>query len=251
MKTFANTYPQLMNQAGALEFDERDLIRLRDGYDLAVRYVDGVYRSKGVPFLCHLVRTSSIVMTETRSVDVVVATMLHAVYFLHYFRGSRRRGPRVSDRAFLRDKIGVRAEALVRSYPTLPWNEYGVIRGYTESIDRLSEKTRDLLLMQLANELEEHLDASSAYLSDSLHQPRYLIFGEDYIELAEALGHENLAAALREAFDLCRRTEVPAALKRETAGSYELRSRLLKANLIERLVSAIRRARTARTSRKN
>jgi hypothetical protein len=126
-----------------------------------------------------------------------------------------------------------------------------VIRGYTESIDLLSEETRDLLLMQLANELEEQLDASSAYLSDPLQQPRYLIFGDDYIELAEALGHENLAAALREAFDLCRRTEVPAALKRDTAGSYELRSRLLKANLVERLGSALRRARTARTSRKN
>ena len=56
MKAFAITYPQLMNQAAASGFAERDIIRLRDGYDLAVRFVDGVYRSKSVPFLCHLVR---------------------------------------------------------------------------------------------------------------------------------------------------------------------------------------------------
>jgi hypothetical protein len=248
MKDYAITYPQLMNQAAALGFDEGDLIRLRDGHELAVRLVDGIYRSKGDPFLCHLVRTSSIVMTQTRSIEVIVATMLHAVYFLHYFRGSRRRGPRASDRAFLRDKIGERAESLVNSYPGLPWNETGVLQGYIEAAERHSEQTRNLLLMSLANELEEHLDASSAYLDYTPNQPRYLLLGDDYIELAEALGHGELAADLREAFDLCRRTDVPPALKREAAGSYELRARLFEANPVERLGSALRRARSARTN---
>ena len=249
MKPFAITYPQLMNQAAAFGFGERDLIRLRDGYDLTVRFVDGIYRSKGVPFLCHLVRTSSIVMTETRSTDVIVASMLHAVYFLHCFRGSTRRGPRASDRAFLRDQIGSRAEALVYAYPTFAWNEPGVFDGYKRALDRHSDMTRDLLLMHLANELEEHLDASSAYLSDCKSPPRYVVFGDDYIDLAKALGHDKLASALAEAFESCRHSNVPFAVKRDTAGSYELRSRLLKANLMERLGAVLRRARTARLSR--
>jgi hypothetical protein len=243
---FAITYPQLMNQAAGLGLESRDLVRLHEGHELAVRLVDGIYRKQGVPFLCHLVRTASIVMTETRSVDVILAAMLHAVHFLHYFQGSGRRGPRASDRAFLRDIIGSHAETLVSRYGDFAWNEPGVVRGYAETADQHSAETRELLLMQLANELEDHLDAVTAYLDVSEPGARDASFGAEYIELAEALGHNALALSLNEAFDLCRRTEVPSSVRRQRIGSYELRSRLWKANVVERLGSALRRFRANR-----
>jgi hypothetical protein len=64
MRSFALTYPQLMNQAIAAALDTEAVVRLRATYELAERFADGVYRPQGEPFLCHLVRTASIVLAE-------------------------------------------------------------------------------------------------------------------------------------------------------------------------------------------
>jgi hypothetical protein len=230
-----------MNQAAQLGFDEPELIRLHQAHELATRLVDGLYRTQGVPFLCHLVRAASIIMAETRSIEVILAGMLHAVYFLHYFDGSGRRGPRRSDREFLRRRIGAHAERLVALYAEFPWNEPGVIHGYAEAVREQSAETHELLLMKLANELEDHLDAAPSFVTRADAAPRHARFGAEYVALAAAMGRDALASDLREAFDLCRRTEVSPALSKRRAGSYELRSRLWKANVVERVGAAMRR----------
>jgi hypothetical protein len=212
--------------------------------------VDGIYREQGVPFLCHLIRTASITLSETHSVDVALAAMLHAVYFLHYFEGSSRRGPRAADRVFLRARIGEHAERLVERYAALVWNEPGMIVAYAEQADRHSSETKELLLMKLANELDDHLDAATAYVETSAGERRYDRFGDEYVALAEALGYELLAADLREALDLCRVTEAPNALVRRSSGSWQLRSRLWQANPIERIGSMLRRLRARRGRRR-
>lgn len=250
MRDFAMTYPQLMNQAARLNVAEADLIRLRDGYELAQRLSDGLYRKEGAPFLCHLVRTASIVLVEVegRDLDVVLATLLHAVYFLHYFERSSRRGPRAADRRFLRTRIGERAERLVTQCGAMSWNDADSLRGYLDDAGDSRSETRQLLLMQLANELEDHLDAAVAYAPHVAANTAYLRHGALYVALAERLGHAILAGELREAFEACRRTEVPAAVTQSGHGSYELTSRLWTANLVERMGSSLRRYRERRSS---
>lgn len=245
MRDFAITYPQLMNQAARYNLSHPDLIRLRDGHDLAQRLVDGLYRKDGEPFLCHLIRTASIVLAEVegRNLDPVLAALVHAVYFLHYFTGSRRRGPRRSDRAFLRERIGPVAERLVDRYTGFPWGKPDVMRGYISAIDEQSEETRTLILMQLANELEDHLDAAPVFVPPDSGTAHDFSYGDDFVALAEALGRKQLAADLRDALEMCRSARVTPALTQPHHGSYELRDRLWRANVVERVGGALRRRR--------
>lgn len=246
MRSFSITYPQLVAQAVACGFTDGDLARIRATHEVAMGLVDGIYRKQGAPFLCHLVRTASIAMAETRSIDVTLAALVHAAYFLHCFSGSRRRGPRQGDRLFLKGVIGEIAEALVRGYPDLAWNRPGVFDDYAARVDVLDKTTRRLVTMKLCNELEDHLDAAPAFLPLAEDRRRYLRFGKDYVALARALGRDELAADLDEAMERCRSAGIPPALLCDSTGSFELRTRLWLANPIERLGSALRRRRSRR-----
>jgi len=245
MRSFAMTYPQLMNQAVAVGFADADLLRLRDAHELARGLVDGLYRKYSTPFLCHLIRTASITMSETRSTDVVLAALLHAVYILNTFDGSSRRGPRRSDRDLLRARIGPAAEELITLYSETPWHRPEVLEAHAQNAASHPPRTRGLLLMVLANELEDHLDAAEAYagsvgegMPDDRHAAACFV-------LAEGLGHHALASDLREAFELSRNASVAPILRTGREGSYEAK-RLWRANPLERLGEALRRYRTSR-----
>lgn len=239
------TYPQIMGQAAQYGLAEPDLLRLSEVHFIAQRLVDGVYRKDGQPFLCHLIRTASIVMAETeaRDLDAVCAAMLHAVYFLHYFKNSSRRGPRRADRQFLRDKLGERGERLVHRYGDMAWNDEAGMRGYLDNLHSLDAETRLLILLQLCNELEDHLDDAAAYGPGTLKSLRFV---SEYVALAEGLGHPQLASEIRQAFDACRDAQVLRGLVQPYRGSYELKHRLWLANPLELLGGWLRRWRANR-----
>lgn len=240
MRSFAITYPQLMNQALGAGLAPDELVRLARAHELAQGLYDGLYRKHRVPFLCHGIRTASIALAESRSLEVVIASMLHAVYFLHVFAGSDRRGPRSSDRTFLRERIGEAAEMRVARYGELPWDEPEALRGYVRDASRHPPLTRDLLWMKLANELEDHLDAAAAYTAPQGLPGARVPFAADYVALAEALGHHELAGELQQALERCGATDVPPALRSRHRGSYRA-ARLWRASPFERLGSALRR----------
>lgn len=82
MCSFALSYPQIMYQAIAAGSDTDTLIGLRSAHNVAMLLADGVYRAHGQPFLCHLVRTASIVLAEGEPLAVVQTAMIHAAYSL-------------------------------------------------------------------------------------------------------------------------------------------------------------------------
>src|ERR1700675_5065431 len=71
-RSFAMTFPQLIDQAMALGMEEISLVLLRRGHDLAERMVDGLYQPQGTPFIAHLVRTASVVMAQGQPIEVVI-----------------------------------------------------------------------------------------------------------------------------------------------------------------------------------
>jgi len=97
---------------------QESLFRLRAAHDVAEQMADGLYRAQGVPLLCHLIRTASIVLAERQPIPVVVASLLHAAYLLQEFEGAGWRAP---SRATLQQAIGEDAESLVSDYCRFPW----------------------------------------------------------------------------------------------------------------------------------
>ena len=199
MRPHAQTYAQLAAQAEAAGLDTRRLARLRRAHDLAQAMADGMYRAHGAPFLCHLVRTASILVAEGQPQPVIEAGLLHAAYLLHEFEGSRRTGRRASLRRRLVAGVGPEVEALVRAYEGLRWRTAEEGRALLEAVSDASAITRGALAIALANELEDHLDGALRYGGRSLSPAARAERAQLCAALAEALGMPGLAAELAEA----------------------------------------------------
>ncbi len=188
MRSFALTYPQLIGQGRALGYRPADLARVRDGYDFAERMADGVYRPHGQPLITHLVRTAGIAMAEQLPTPAVVASMNHAAYEMHKFDDSRRRPESRAHRDELVLALGAEAEALVWAYHETPW--YGCVGDYVDGAAALDEQTGQVLVLRLANALEDHLDDALLYTKP---RGKPIEVDEDAIALARALGRYVLA----------------------------------------------------------
>jgi (p)ppGpp synthase/HD superfamily hydrolase len=234
MRTFALTYPQLMNQARAISYgvaarfegdtnrtvdasgarapayDDLALSQLRRVYELAERVCDGVYRPNGTPFLCHVTRTASIAMAEGRPQSVVHACLLHTVYGLRYARGRRRWLPWPRRGDVLRETAGMEVERLSHAYDQLAWNSRAALRGHLAALDSYDATTREAVFMRLANELEDHLDNGKGYEKAEPSSQRAERL-DDCSRLARRLGAEELALELEEVRDASRE-ELPTVV---------------------------------------
>ena len=242
MRVYALNYQQLIRQAIQEGFANAELSQLATAYDLGRRMTDGLYRKQNVPFICHLVRTGSIVMRETRDPISVVVGMLHAVFFLHVFQGSTRRGPRASDRELIRIRLGADVEELIHEYSQFSWNA-SVAAYWADSSRVPDETTRRILILRLCDELEDHLDGAEAFVSGGAFRAGDPSYGSEYIALTHALGLAKLADDFKEALEINQELNLPADIVSEHTSSFECRDRLMGANWIERVGSRLRRFR--------
>ena len=248
MRHYAFSYQQLIRQAFDQGLGDDELVDIRVCYDIAIRLTDGLYRKQMVPFICHLVRSGSIVMYESPDLAPVLASMLHAVYFLHVFSHSTRRGPRMKDRQMLRDALGSEVESLVRDYSQFKWGPK-VAAHWAESLDEADGRTEQLLVMRLADELEDHLDAAEAFVPRGQFHSDLQNYGQEYVALARSMGRNSLAADFEEALEINQTVRLPAGVLSSNGGSFELRDRLMRANPIERIGSWVRRYRMKRNKK--
>jgi (p)ppGpp synthase/HD superfamily hydrolase len=222
VRPYALTYPQLAAQAMAQGAGDDELARLRAAYDFTERMVDGLYRAQGVPFVCHLVRTASIVLAERQPLDVVIASMVHSAYMLHGFERSRRAQGGAWHRSQVVRRFGHEVEALIQAYDRLPWRSPEAVAAHVRELDGASSTTRSVLLMRLANELEDYLDLGMAFRGRKTTRQRLEACGRQMAELAGRLGSTQLAEELRQAFADYTEASLPAAVLRGHRDAYEL-----------------------------
>ena len=161
MGDISQTNLQLYNQLITLRWSADDLRRARDAYDLVAKLFSGQYRCSGKPFVAHLVGTASVVAATDDRVEMVLAGLLHAAYESGDF------GARVAatdQREIVRGTVGAGAEHLVHAYYRTPWSLDELSRAVVDA-ERgpLSVPRRDVLLLRVANEIDEHADFGSRY----------------------------------------------------------------------------------------
>jgi (p)ppGpp synthase/HD superfamily hydrolase len=171
---------------------EADLLRIRDSYIFAVGLFSDRFRASGKPFLAHLVGTASLVASFDARLPVVIAALLHAVYESGAFADGTT-GPVDDHRRTVRERVGAEVEELVSAYHGLRWNaaESERIAG---SIGRADARVRDVLLIRLANEIEDHL--GNAMRLSGKGRTRYAGLRESCLAVARALGRPDIADAL-------------------------------------------------------
>jgi (p)ppGpp synthase/HD superfamily hydrolase len=201
MTQYAQTNLQLFRQLGDLGMNEADLAMIGRGYTLAMRLFAGSYRPSGKAMVNHLVGTASILAGAGASIEIVAAGLLHAVYSEADF--GPLRGGLAAKRQLVRSSIGDAAEALIDRYSKLQWGDASLDR-LRNTFDSLDNPTRAVLLIRLANELEDYLDLGVIYCTDCDRRQRFISrTGPVMLELAERLGQMPLATAMRTAFAEC------------------------------------------------
>jgi hypothetical protein len=211
MRDLAQTNVQLCRQLVGLGWADDDLVRLRRAYELAMALFTGQFRANGKTQLAHHVGVASALADVGERPAVVVGGLVHSAYFLGEF-GDGRLGPNADKRARVAAAVGAEVEALVAEYTDLTWDA-AEVRTLVANAARQSPATRDVVAMRLANEVDEHADASQRLTAES---PGVGLDGAEglarFDELARAAGLARLGDLLRDAAELGAATPVPGVL---------------------------------------
>lgn len=219
MHRYAQTNLQLQSQLRGSGYSDEDQEYLAGAYRLAADLFSGQYRGSGKTFVAHLVGTASILVAHRAPLPVAAAGLLHAAYEQGDF-GVGFLGRHPNGRPEVARVIGSEAEALVLAYSRLPWKD-STIRLLEETAVPESRGDRDVLLIRLANALEDHLDLGIHFCRDAVKRlERLNHLGSTMVNLARKLGHAALADELELTFAECQSEGVPAALRGWGGGSF-------------------------------
>ncbi|HXE81178.1 MAG TPA: HD domain-containing protein [Vicinamibacterales bacterium] len=219
---FPQTNLQLFGLMRRSGYSEADLRLVRRAYDLAVRVFTAKYRGSGKPLLAHLVGTAGILAWLRAPASLVAAGVLHAAYLFGDF-GDAQRGATSEKRARLRREIGREVEEIIGRYDALRWDARS-IEEIRSAIGRLAPGDRDVLLLRLANELEDHLDLGVLYCGNA-EERRGAIRSwlRGCVDLAQRLDQPALARAFERVFEEILSDEVPAVLRHPHDHTHDVR----------------------------
>lgn len=212
MTTYALTYPQLMGELIDRGVSEDEARLMGRAYDAAVGMTRDLFRPSGASFLGHLVRTASIVLAHTLDSRMAAAALLHATYALGGTGGAIARLTRRAERGSLRRLAGSAVEEIVFAYDVLPWTADGALPTHIERHAAYSETERRALILRVANELEDQLDAAMCFRAGGL-QESVRARARSAAELSRALDLPALGGELDAAIDEAETRRVPPHMR--------------------------------------
>lgn len=218
---YAQTNLQLYNQMRLAGCSEADLKTVHASYGLATRLFTAKFRGSGKPLLAHLVGTASVLCALAAPGKLLAAAVLHAAYIFGEF-GDGRPGMTPSRRELLRQEVGHDIEDVVARYHLLEWRR-STIEALSARAAPFSPEEREVLLVRLANELEDHLDLGVLYCGNA--PQRLQEIGRSLhvcIDLARRIDQPVLAEELTRVFEEVSASEVPDALRQPEDYTYML-----------------------------
>jgi gluconolactonase len=209
MRTYAQTYPQLLNQLRDLNYSSSDLTRIRNVYELAMQLFSGRFQASGKVFIAHVVGTASVLASVRSSADLVAAGLIHNAYGAGDF-GDGCVGVTPQRRERILKIAGAEVEQYVARFPSLTWNS---ARARLGNRDRsgLNSVDRGVLLIRIADHLEHLCDLDLLYYEDR-RRHSYLKNSRLGTELAADLGIHSLANEMRERIEEVETGELPVEL---------------------------------------
>jgi len=174
---------------------------------LAIQLLGCLFRQSGKPFIAHLVGTASILGSIHVPANIVVAGLLHAAYVRGDF-GNIKGGLSVKNRDRVRSVVGQEAEKYVARYATFSWNTKTRL-ALRDNLASLEQIDRTVVLMRLANDLEDHLACGILHCSKAIKRQNSMKKeGELKIDLANKLGFPKLGDELRKVYQENAKTQI-------------------------------------------
>ena len=212
---------QLWNELRASGYSDADVARIKAAHDFAAPLYAGWFRASGKPFIAHLIGTAGVLAAVRARTPVVVAGLCHAIYAQGELPAATARSVRQM-RAAARRSLGDEAEELIVRYDALEWAAH-TLPALRDRLGGLSAVDRDVVLVRLANELDDHLDLAALYCKNADARRRQIGAGLGLaVEIARDLGHSDLADRLEQAFSATLGADVPASLRTTRAASFRV-----------------------------
>jgi len=211
MYRYAQTNIQLFNQIRQ-DYSAEDLSVVHKAYQLAMQLFTGRFRPSGKTLLDHLVGTASILASLHAPAPLVAAGLLHAAYD-HADFGTDEKGISEFKRTYVRESVGPDVEDYITRYTECPWNSKSM-RVMLDGIENLNTIDRDVLLMRLANQLEDYLDYGILYCPNADKRRKSFERRQVFITaMAKKLGFPALAEELEKIGEGIRKTQISAELR--------------------------------------
>jgi len=207
--TYAQTIIQLFLELKEKGYSEEAVRQVSDAYQLNRQYLAGFFRPSGKTFIAHLVGVASILCRLKVPIELLLAGFLHSIYMHGDFRKSREE---ISDK---------KTESLVAGYSRLKWNRI-TIPQYQNQIPTLNEKEKNILLLRLANELEDHLNHGILFcVNAEERRERFFELNSHFTQMASSLNQPFLAQELQRVGDELKKAPMPdSSLRGHHVGSY-------------------------------
>ncbi|GEM_PF-6074773 len=181
-----------------------------------------------------------------------MAGLLHAAYTVGYFQDQRHGSATPTHRKELQASIGEVVEVLVFNYNESTWYKKEHLENYFETVKENNSNIKNLILMRLANELEDYLDYGMVYRGTFPFRERINAYGNLAIELAKRLGHLQLAEELNQVFQIHLDSNLPKIVFTNQSSCFQLPAlKWLKKSYLEKLQYKTRKLITQWSGTKN
>jgi len=212
---------QLLNALRGAGYTDAEVEQIKKAYDFVARQFAVWFRASGKPFIAHLVGTAGILCALRARAPVIAAGLGHALYAQGELPGGVP-GATGSMRARVRRALGAETEDLIARYAALEWNT-AALPGLRARLLDMSPTEREVVLIRLANELDDHLDLEALYCGNAEARLRRIGKGlRIAADMARDLNAGTLAASLDCALDATLATELPSGLRTDRAASFSL-----------------------------
>jgi len=214
MEFVAQTNLQLYNQLRRQGRSDDELRLVRAAYELSVTHYSGYFHGDRKPFVAHTVGVASILACLGQPAFVVAAGALHNVYGNGDFGDGLYNSATERRRRLVRVAVGDAVEEVIYRFH-LRRVRPGVDGGYRQRLERLAQTDMQILLFDLADVLEKHVDSSVLYHGDGtwISDP-IARHGDFLVDLARRVGQPVLATMLEERLaDVAADPGLPPALR--------------------------------------
>lgn len=195
ISAIARNHVQLYNQLQGQGRPSRDLLLVRQAYELSAQLYSGAYQADGKPFVLHVVAVASTVALLCLPSEFVAAALLHNVYTNADFGDGRKRRKSRQRRALVCAAVGEEVEGLIGRFAELRVDRR--LDDLLAASPTVTARDRHLITMDLADLLEKYLDGGLLYFGDSEWVSGFATRRlPDLVALAESLGHPVLGEAL-------------------------------------------------------
>jgi hypothetical protein len=187
---FAQTVIQLFRQLIDANYDETDIVEIRDGWLVARRLFACRVMASGKIFLSHSIGAASVLVSIRARPALVVAGLLHNVYMNGRFSDGGR-GASEARRAEIRAAVGPEAESVIFRFWSQKWNS-DTLQAWLD-LDELSDAQRDDLAVRLADAIDHSQGLGLVYSGALDNRQRFEKLRDPMVELARKHGFAELA----------------------------------------------------------